>query len=174
MRVRESFGRQQHMTTLGVTIERVAPGEVDLGFPYDPRFCQQNGFMHAGAVASVADSANGYAAGYSLAPVETDVLAVEFKINLVAPARGSDSWACGRVLRAGRTLTVCQADVFGGRGGSGRSWRSCCRRSSCGEAGRWRRGVTLSEGLAQGDDAPRSLGVRNPFQVVRVAILLIA
>ena len=110
-KVRESFGRQNHMTTLGAAIEFLAPGEVHLSLPFAPRFCQQNGFMHAGAIASVADSANGYAA-YSLAPPETDVLAVEFKINLLAPALAESFLACGRVLRAGRTLTVCQAEVF--------------------------------------------------------------
>jgi uncharacterized protein (TIGR00369 family) len=110
-RVRESFARQRHMATLGVTIERIAPGEVDLALPFDPRFCQQNGFLHAGAIASLADSASGYAAS-TLAPPDTDVLAVEFKINLLAPARGEGFIACARVLRAGRTLTVCQADVF--------------------------------------------------------------
>lgn len=67
--------------------------------------------MHAGAIASVADSANGYAA-YTLAPPDTDVLAVEFKINMLAPALGEAFLVCGRVLRPGRTLTVCQADVF--------------------------------------------------------------
>jgi uncharacterized protein (TIGR00369 family) len=84
---------------------------VHLAFPFAAQFCQQNGFMHAGAIASVADSANGYAA-YTLAPPDTDVLAVEFKINLLAPARAAGFLACGRVLRRGRTLTVCQADVF--------------------------------------------------------------
>jgi uncharacterized protein (TIGR00369 family) len=67
--------------------------------------------MHAGAIASVADSANGYAA-YTLAPPDTDVLGVEFKINLLAPAQGTGLLACGRVLRPGRTFTVCQAEVF--------------------------------------------------------------
>ena len=110
-RIRESFGRQRHMATLGVTIAHIGPGEVHLAMPYDERFCQQNGFLHAGAIASVADSANGYAA-YTLAPPDTDVLAVEFKINLLAPAQGAGFLACGRVLRQGRTLTVCQADVF--------------------------------------------------------------
>jgi uncharacterized protein (TIGR00369 family) len=110
-RVRESFSRQSHMATLGAKIVLVAPGEVQLEFPFAPQFCQQNGFMHAGAVASVADSANGYAA-YTLAPADTDVLAVEFKINLLAPAEGAGFLARGRVLRAGRTLTVYQADVF--------------------------------------------------------------
>jgi uncharacterized protein (TIGR00369 family) len=110
-RVRESFSRQSHMATLGAEIAFISPGEVHLAFPFAEQFCQQNGFMHAGAIASVADSANGYAA-YTLAPPGTDVLAVEFKINLLAPARGPKFLACGRVLRPGRTLTVCQADVF--------------------------------------------------------------
>jgi len=110
-RVRESFARQSHMATLGITIAFIAPGEVHLALPFAERFCQQNGFMHAGAIASVADSASGYAAR-TLAPPDTDVLAVEFKLNLLAPARGERFLACARVLRAGRTLTVCQADVF--------------------------------------------------------------
>jgi uncharacterized protein (TIGR00369 family) len=109
--VRESFARQSLMETLGATIARLEPGAVDLRLPYSPALCQQNGYMHAGAIASVADSANGYAA-YSLAPADTDVLAVEFKINLLEPGRGSHFMACGRVIRLGRTLTVCQADVL--------------------------------------------------------------
>ncbi|MEO8431482.1 MAG: PaaI family thioesterase [Acidobacteriota bacterium] len=110
-RVRESFLRQTHMTTLGATVAFVGPGEVHVALPFAPQLCQQNGFMHAGAIASVADSANGYAA-LTLAPPETDVLAVEFKINLLSPARGEGFLACGRVLRPGRTLTVCMAEVF--------------------------------------------------------------
>src|ERR1043165_7493671 len=110
-RVRESFSRQSHMATLGAEIVFIAPGEVHLAFPFATQFCQQNGFMHAGAIASVADSANGYAA-FSLASSDTDVLAVESKINLWAPARGTACLACGRVLRPGRTLAVCQAAVY--------------------------------------------------------------
>lgn len=110
-KVRDSFRRQSHMTTLGASIAFLAPGEVHLSLPFADRFCQQNGFMHAGAIASVADSANGYAA-YTLTPPGTDVLAVEFKINLLAPARGPRFVARGRVMRAGRTLTTCVADVF--------------------------------------------------------------
>jgi uncharacterized protein (TIGR00369 family) len=110
-RIRESFGRQRHMATLGVTIAHIGPGGVDLAMAYDERFCQQNGFLHAGAVASLADSANGYAA-YTLAPPDTDVLAVEFKINLLEPAQGTGFVARGRVLRPGRTLSVCRADVM--------------------------------------------------------------
>jgi len=109
--VRDSLSRQQMMTTLGARLTHLAPGEVDLSAPFDPRFGQQNGFWHAGAVSSLADSANGYAA-FSLAPSGTDVLAVEFKINLLAPARGTEFIAQGRVLRPGKTLTVCRADVY--------------------------------------------------------------
>src|SRR5687768_17303520 len=105
------------MTTLGATIARIAPGEVDLDMPHVAAFCQQNGYLHAGITASLADSANGYAA-YSLAPPGTDVLAVEFKINLMAPAKGDRFEARGRVLRPGRTLTVCLAEVVAFEGDS--------------------------------------------------------
>jgi uncharacterized protein (TIGR00369 family) len=109
--VRQSFERQRMMARLGASLVHLAPGEVDLRAPYAPEFGQQNGYWHAGAVASLADSANGYAA-LSLAPADTDVLAVEFKINLLAPARGMAFLAQGRVVRPGRTLTVCLAEVF--------------------------------------------------------------
>jgi uncharacterized protein (TIGR00369 family) len=109
--VRANLARQAHMATLGAELVHVAPGEVDLRAPFALRFTQQNGFWHAGAIASLADSANGYAA-FTLAPPGTDVLAVEFKINLLAPARGEHFLACGRVVRPGRTLTVCLAEVF--------------------------------------------------------------
>jgi uncharacterized protein (TIGR00369 family) len=108
------------MTLLGARLVHVAPGEVDLAFDARPDLLQQNGYLHAGAVAAVADSANGYAA-FTLAPAGTDVLAVEFKINLLAPARAPSFVARGRVLRAGRTLTVCRADVWGLDGMAGGS-----------------------------------------------------
>jgi uncharacterized protein (TIGR00369 family) len=110
--VRESFARQAMMATLGAQITHIAPGAIDLTAPFASQFTQQNGFWHAGAVSSLADSANGYAA-FTLAEAETDVLAVEFKINLLAPATGSHFVAEGRVLRPGRTLTICQANVYG-------------------------------------------------------------
>ena len=109
--VRDSFARQSMMATLGAHITHLAPGAIDLAAPFAAQFGQQNGFWHAGAIASLGDSANGYAA-FSLAPAGTDVLAVEFKINLLAPALGESFRARGRVLRPGRTLTVCQAEVF--------------------------------------------------------------
>lgn len=115
--VRDSFARQPAMATLGATLDGVAPGAVDIGLPFAPALCQQNGFLHAGVIAAIADTANGYAA-FSLAPPGTDVLAVEFKINLMAPARGERFEARGRVLRPGRTLTVCLAEVVGFDGDS--------------------------------------------------------
>ena len=110
--VRSSFARQQHMATLGAELRHVSPGHVHISAPFSTAFTQQNGYWHAGAVASIADSASGYAA-FSLAEAGTDVLAVEFKINLLAPARGESFVAEASVVRAGRTLIVCRAEVFG-------------------------------------------------------------
>ena len=110
--VRESFARQTFMSTLGAHLEFVEPGRVHIGVSFEPSLCQQNGYLHAGVLTSIADSACGYAA-LSLAPPGHDVLAVEFKINLVRPASAARFLACAEVLRAGRTLTVSRADVFG-------------------------------------------------------------
>lgn len=109
-RVRDSFARQGLMATLGARLVRVEAGEVDIEMPITPGVSQQHGFAHAGAVAAIADSACGYAA-FSLMPADGGVLAVEFKINLMAPAAGESLIARARVIRAGRTLSVCQADV---------------------------------------------------------------
>jgi uncharacterized protein (TIGR00369 family) len=109
---RASFARQSFMATLGAEMVRVAPGEVDLAMPFSPAHCQQHGFLHAGAITSLADSANGYAA-LTLCEPGVDVLAVEFKINLVSPATAPRFIAEGRVLRPGRTLTACLSQVYG-------------------------------------------------------------
>jgi len=109
-RVRASFARQALMTTIGATLVRVAPGEVDIDLPFREDLTQQHGFLHGGIVTAIADSACGYAA-LSLLPPEAAVLTVEYKVNLLAPARGARLLARGRVLRPGRTLTVCRADV---------------------------------------------------------------
>jgi uncharacterized protein (TIGR00369 family) len=100
------------MTALGARLTLVEPGRVHVAFPRSDQFTQQNGFLHAGAIASAADSACGYAA-LTLAPADTDVLAVEFKINLLAPARATTFEARARVVRSGRTLSTCFAEVFG-------------------------------------------------------------
>jgi len=114
--VRESFSRQAMMTALGAKLTLVEPGRVHVAFPKLDQFTQQNGFVHAGATASIADSACGYAA-FTLAPADTDVLAVEFKINLLTPARATMFEARARVLRSGRTLSTCFAEVIGVQSG---------------------------------------------------------
>jgi uncharacterized protein (TIGR00369 family) len=109
-RVRASFARQAFMGTCGARIASVAPGEVALDVDFRDDLTQQHGFLHAGVIAAVADSACGYAA-LSLMDAESAVMSVEFKVNLLAPAAGTSFRASARVVRAGRTLTVCAADV---------------------------------------------------------------
>jgi len=99
------------MSTIGARLERVAAGEIEIRVPYRADLTQQHGFLHAGVVAAALDSACGYAA-FSLMPEGVGVLSIEFKTNLLAPARGDELIARGRVVRAGRTVTVCQADSF--------------------------------------------------------------
>ena len=110
-RVRTSFARQGLMSTLGATIEAVSPGAVEISIRPDPAISQQHGFVHAGAVTAIADSAAGYAA-LSLMPPGTGVLSTEFKINFVAPAIGDRIVARGRVIKSGRTLTLAQTELF--------------------------------------------------------------
>lgn len=110
-RVRASFDKQGLMTTLGATLESVLPGEVEIALEPQPAVSQQHGFVHAGAVSAIADSAAGYAA-LSLMPAGTGVLTTEFKINLLAPAIGDRIIARGTVVKAGRTLTLAQAEVI--------------------------------------------------------------
>ncbi len=109
-RVRASFARQQLMQTLGATIESIRPGEVEIALAFRDDLTQQHGFLHAAVVTAIADSACGYAALTLMAP-GVEVLSVEFKINLLSPAAGERFVASGRVLRPGRTLTVCSAEV---------------------------------------------------------------
>ena len=109
-RVRESFSRQFLMQTLGAVLNKVEPGMVVIELANRPEVTQQHGFIHAGAIASVLDSACGYAA-FSLMPADAAVLSVEFKVNLLAPARGKKLIATAEVKRAGRTITVCTADA---------------------------------------------------------------
>jgi uncharacterized protein (TIGR00369 family) len=109
-RVRVSFDKQRLMTTMGAQLGEVEPGSVTIRLPFRDDLCQQHGFLHAGAIAAVADSACGYAA-LSLMPAEAGVLSVEFKVNMLSPAKGDAIEARGSVIRAGRTIMVCRADV---------------------------------------------------------------
>ncbi|MGH6946619.1 MAG: PaaI family thioesterase [Kiloniellales bacterium] len=115
-RVRRSFERQGLMAHLGAELLRVEPGLVEIALPWRRELTQQHGYFHAGATTAVADSAGGYAA-YSLFPVDSSVLTVEFKINLLAPAEGERLRATGRVVKPGRTLTVCELEVLAERDG---------------------------------------------------------
>lgn len=115
-RIRSSFDKQGLMATLGASVLRVAPGEVEIALVPHPSNMQQHGFVHGGAVGAIADSAAGYAA-LSAMPAGTGVLTTEFKINLLAPAAGDRLIAHGKVVKAGRTLTLAQAEVFAEAGG---------------------------------------------------------
>lgn len=109
-RVRVSFGRQKVMATIGARLERITPGEVRIALPFRQTLTQQHGYLHAGILGILVDSACGYAA-YTLMPADSEVLSVEYKINFLAPARGQLFVAVGRVLKPGRTLTVCAGEV---------------------------------------------------------------
>jgi uncharacterized protein (TIGR00369 family) len=115
-RVRRSFARQGYMAAIGAELVHLAAGEVDIALPFSDRLTQQDGYLHAGVVAGAADSACGYAALTTM-DAEAEVLTVEFKINLLAPAAGERLVARGRVLRTGRTLTVCRGDAVTISGG---------------------------------------------------------
>ncbi|MGH7080011.1 MAG: PaaI family thioesterase [Acetobacteraceae bacterium] len=115
-RIRASFARQGLMRTLGASLVKVAPGLVEIALSPAPAISQQHGFVHAGAISAIADTAAGYAA-LSLMPSARGVLTTEFKINFVAPAVGDRIVARGRVVKAGRTLTLAETEVFAIDGG---------------------------------------------------------
>jgi len=110
-KVRQSFARQSLMSTIGAELTAVKPGAVEIHMPFSSKLTQQHNFIHAGVIASILDSACGYAA-MSVAPENADVLSVEFKVNLLSPAVGESFVARAQVKRAGKTLTVCTADAF--------------------------------------------------------------
>jgi uncharacterized protein (TIGR00369 family) len=109
-RVHASFARQQVMRLIGATLVGVAPGAVEIRLPFRADLTQQHGYLHAGVVTTICDSACGYAALSRMAP-GSGVLTVEFKMNLLAPARGEWFAARGMVTKAGRTLLFCQGEV---------------------------------------------------------------
>ena len=109
--VESSFNQQTVMALIGAELTRVEPGLVEITLPYRAELAQQHGYLHAGIVTTIADSACGYAA-YSLMPPNSEVLSVEFKVNLLRPAKGQTFIALAEVLKSGKTLTVVRADVF--------------------------------------------------------------
>jgi uncharacterized protein (TIGR00369 family) len=110
-RVRDTYAKQAMLDTLGAQIGLLQPGEFHITMPFDARFTQQDGFLHAGVVTTLMDSACGYAA-FTLMPAAARVLSVEFKVNLLSPARGDRFRAEGRVIKTGRTITVCEGKLF--------------------------------------------------------------
>jgi len=110
-RIRTSFAKQGLMKTIGAQLASISPGAVEIALPASPAVSQQHGFVHGGVVACIADSAAGYAA-LSLMPPGIGILTTEFKINFLAPATGDRMLARGCVIKAGRTLTLAQAEVF--------------------------------------------------------------
>jgi uncharacterized protein (TIGR00369 family) len=117
-RVRSSFARQGLIHTLRGQIAYLGPGELHIEAPFDERFTQQDGFLHAGIVTTLMDSACGYAA-YTLMPADSRVLSVEFKVNFLNPARGERFRAEGRVVKSGRTISVCEGKLFALQHGKG-------------------------------------------------------
>jgi uncharacterized protein (TIGR00369 family) len=110
-RIRESFSRQGLLQNFDAEIVRIKPGEVEIMMPYDKKLTQQDGFLHAGAITALVDTACGYAA-YTLMPADSRVLSVEFKINLLSPARGDRFLARGTIVKSGKTITVCEGKFF--------------------------------------------------------------
>jgi len=109
--VKRSFARQPVMNLIGAALSLVEPGVVEITLPYRADLSQQDGYVHAGIITTIADSAAGYAA-YSLMPAGAAVLSVEFKVNLLRPAKGETFVARAEVVKTGKTLTVARADVF--------------------------------------------------------------
>lgn len=116
-RVRASFARQGAMKLLGASLAEVAPGFCAIALAPRPEISQQHGYVHAGIVATIVDSAGGYA-GYTLFPEDSSVLTVEFKLNLLAPAGGERIVAEGHVVKPGRTLVITRGEVYAERAGA--------------------------------------------------------
>jgi uncharacterized protein (TIGR00369 family) len=110
-RVRASFNRQRVMQTIGARLVTVGSGEARIELPFRPELTQQHGYIHAGIIGTIVDSACGYAA-YTLMPADSEVLTDEYKVNFLAPAQGETFVAIGRAIKPGRTLTVCAGEVW--------------------------------------------------------------
>jgi len=110
-RVQDSFARQGLMKLLGAKLVGLEPGTAEIRVSFRPELTQQHQYFHAGVTGAIADSACGYAA-YTLMPADSSVLTVEYKINLLAPAEGDELIARAHVVRSGKTLKICSAEVF--------------------------------------------------------------
>jgi len=115
-RVRRTFANQPALGTFGITLARIEPGALELRMLYDARLSQQNGFLHGGVVSAGLDTACGLAS-YTLMPAHADILTVEFKINLLAPAKGQTFLFVGNVVKPGRTLVVSEGHAYASNDG---------------------------------------------------------
>ncbi len=110
-KVRESFSRQQFMNFIGAKLIKIRPGYCEIHLAYKKELSQQHGFFHAGVIGTIADNSGGYAA-YTLMPADSSIFTVEYKLNLIAPGDGDLLIGRGQVIKSGRTLTVCETEVF--------------------------------------------------------------
>ncbi|MCO5388536.1 MAG: PaaI family thioesterase [Desulfosporosinus sp.] len=110
-RVQSSFAQQSVLNLIGAELVKVLPGEVEILLPFRDNLTQQHGFLHGGIITTIVDTACGYAA-FSLMPAGASVLSIEFKVNLLAPAKGERFLARGMVVKPGRTISVCSGEVF--------------------------------------------------------------
>lgn len=115
-RIEGSYAKQQAMQAIGASLTEIGDGTATIELPFRPDLTQQHGFIHAGIVTMIVDTACGYAA-FSLMPPDAAVLTVEFKVNFISPAIGEKLIARGRVLKPGRTLSVCQGEAYAITGG---------------------------------------------------------
>ena len=115
-RVRRTFANQPALGTFGITLARIEPGALELRMPYDAKLSQQNGFLHGGVVSAALDTECGLAS-YTLMPAQADILTVEFKINLLAPAKGQTFRFVGNVVKPGRTLVVSEGHAYASNDG---------------------------------------------------------
>ncbi len=112
-KVQESFNRQKFMHFINAELLKVEPGYCEIKLPFSENLTQQHGFFHAGVVSTIADNAAGYSA-FSLMEATSSILTVEFKINLIAPAKGENLIGKSKVIKSGKTLTICQVEVYAG------------------------------------------------------------
>jgi len=115
-KIRARFSKQGLLQNFGATLQRIEAGEVELAMSFDEKLTQQDGFLHAGAITTLVDSACGFAA-FTLMPAGSRVLSVEFKINLLSPADGDRFLARGTVIKPGRTITVCEGKFYSFKNG---------------------------------------------------------
>jgi uncharacterized protein (TIGR00369 family) len=109
-KIRDSFSKQGFMHTIGAKLIKVGPGEVAIGMKFRDSLTQHHGFIHAGVITALIDNSCGYAA-YTLMPANSEVLTIEYKVNFLAPARGEEFIATGKVIKPGKTISFCQGEV---------------------------------------------------------------